>query len=199
MAAPCLLVTGFGPFLQVSENPSGLVARALDGELLDGIEVRGVELSVAFERIAPEYAAALAGLAPRTPLALVSLGVHREGWFRLEERARPELASDRLDNDGRPAAAMGRLGEGELHTGLDLDALSGALLAGGAGEVRRSDDAGGYVCERTYYEVLERAGELGIPGLFLHVPPVEFVPAVEQRGPVLALLREVLRQARSAQ
>jgi pyrrolidone-carboxylate peptidase len=196
---PVLLVTGFGPFLEVLENPSGLLARSLDGALVAGARVRGVELSVAFERIAPEYAAALAGLAPLRPLALVSLGVHREGWFRLEERARPELASDRPDNDGRPAAALGRLGEHELRTGLDLEALGEALRRGGAAEVRRSDDAGGYVCERTYYEVLERAGELGVPGLFLHVPPVEFVPAEDQRAPVEALLAEVVRQARSAQ
>lgn len=199
MSDSCLLVTGFGPFLEVRENPSGRLALQLDGERIAGVPVRGVELSVAFDRIGPEYGAALASLAPLQPLALVSLGVHREGWFRLEERARPELASDRPDNDGRSASSLGALGDEELRTGLDLAALEAALRAGGAAEVGRSDDAGGYVCERTYYEVLERARAFSVPGLFLHVPPLEAVPLESQRGPVEALLAEVVRQALAAQ
>ena len=47
-----LLLTGFEPFLDVAVNPSGLVARAMDGERLGphGPRLRGVELPVSFAR-----------------------------------------------------------------------------------------------------------------------------------------------------
>lgn len=198
MEAPYLFLTGFRPFLDVTLNPSGELARALDGTFIDGVELSGVVLPVDFEEVAPAYRAALAARGDQRPLALLSLGVQREGWFRLEQRARPKLVSTKPDTGGRSAADLAPLGDAELHTELDLDALAAALERGGAQEVGISNDAGGYVCERTYYEVLERAAELGVPGLFLHVPPVELVPLAEQRGPLEALLLELVRQARAA-
>ena len=200
MATPYVFLTGFGPFLDVELNPSGELAGALDGASFDGAQVSAVVLPVAFDEVAPAYRGALAALAAHggeRPLALLSMGVHREAWFRLERRARPQLTSTKPDTGGRSAAELGPLGDTELHTGLDLDALAAALERGGAREVGLSDDAGGYVCERTYYEVLERAAELGVPGLFLHVPPADLVPIAEQRGPVESLLRELVRQARA--
>ncbi len=197
MATPYVFLTGFGPFLDVELNPSGELARALDGATFDGARVRAIVLPVAFDEVAPAYRGALAGRGDERPLALLSLGVHREAWYRLERRARPQLTSTKPDTGGRSAAELPPLGATELHTGLDLEALAAALERGGAREVGLSDDAGGYVCERTYYEVLERAAEYGVPGLFLHVPPADLVPIAEQRGPVEALVRELVRQARA--
>ena len=42
------LVTGFGPFLDVSDNPSGRIARAVNGARVDGLALHGLELPVRF-------------------------------------------------------------------------------------------------------------------------------------------------------
>ena len=188
-----LLVTGFGAFERVDENPSGALARALDAE--DGVV--GVELPVTFRGSAEAWDAALAAL-PARPRALLSLGVHPGSSFRLEERAGPALSTDRPDTAGETGAALSGAmggGDGDLVTSLDLDALADALRAGGwEGEVERSVDAGQYVCERIYRHVLVRGAELGVPGLFLHVPPLATAPLEAQLPPVRALVAALRAQ-----
>lgn len=182
-----LLVTGFGAFEGVEENPSGALARALDAD--EGVV--GVELPVTFRGSAEAWDSALAAL-PRPPAALLSLGVHPGPSLRLEHRAGPDLSADRPDTSGETGAALSGAmggGGGDLFTSLDLDALAEALRAGGwAGEIERSTDAGRYVCERIYRHVLVRGAELGVPGLFLHVPPLATASVEEQLGPVRALV-----------
>ena len=43
-----LLLTGFGPFLKVTDNPSGALARRFDGRSVGSTAVRGFELPVVF-------------------------------------------------------------------------------------------------------------------------------------------------------
>lgn len=193
MASPLLFVTGFGPFEEVDVNPSGALARALGVAAPAGIEVRATELPVSFRRATEELERALAGT-PRPPDAFLALGVHRGAFFRLERRARAQLRSGRPDVDGADARTVGP-GDGEdLATSLDLGMLEAALLAAGAPEVRVSDDAGGYLCEHVYRHALTRARELGVPALFLHVPPISSMD-VDAQLPILhAVASEVGRQ-----
>ena len=187
MESPLLLITGFGAFEGVEENPSGALASSLDGDP----GVVGVELPVTFRGSAEAWDEALAGLAPRRPAALLSLGVHRRGSFRLERRAGATLSTGRPDCAGETgdalSGAMGG-GAGDLATTLLLEPLAEALRAGGwEGEGEHSEDAGGFVCERIYRHVLMRGAELGVPGLFLHVPPLAAAPLERQVGPVRSL------------
>ena len=51
----------------------------------------------------------------------------------------------------------------DRESALDLDGLADTLRAAGAGEVRVSDDAGGYVCEVTFHTLLgESGGAVGL-------------------------------------
>jgi len=190
--APLVLLSGFGTFEGVEHNPSGAVARALDGA--DGVV--GVELPVTFRGCTTAWEVALEGLRPRRPAILLATGVHPGATFRLERRARAALSSQRPDNDGEcwsPALQASDRGEAELVTGLDLERLARALAERDlAAPVVVSDDAGGYVCERIYRHVLERAAELDCPGLFLHLPPLDTVEVQGQVAAVGALL-EALR------
>ena len=113
MAATRLLVTGFGAFERVDENPSGALARALDGE--DGVV--GVELPVTFRGCAEALDAALARL-DGPPEAILCTGVHPEPTFRLERRARARLGNDRPDTAGETGEVVsGAMGSGATRGG----------------------------------------------------------------------------------
>jgi len=191
-----VLVTGFEPFLDVRVNPSGEVARRLDGRRIAGSEVVGRVLPVAFARAPGALDAALeeAGGRPRLVLAM---GVHRGDAFRLETSARARFESAQADNDGVVGAVVD--GPGVRRSELDVGgACVRALRAAGAAEVVTSDDAGGYLCERVYRAALDRGAERGVPALFLHVPPVASAPVEAQAGIVERFLAALLDGAAAA-
>jgi pyroglutamyl-peptidase len=190
VVAPLLFLTGFEPFVDVLENPSGLVAARLVAAPPAGLRLAGGVLPVSIER-APAAFDGLLAAAPGAPAAVIGLGVQRGGWFRLERRAHAGLRSPKRDNDGRPADGVTLAGAAVLETALDLEALAAALRAGGAADVRLSEDAGGFVCERIYHHALTRAAELGIPAVFLHVPPLDAVPLDAQVAAVAAMLAAI--------
>ena len=187
-----LLLTGFEPFLDVRVNPSGEVARRLDGSELAGGDVRvvGRELPVTFEGAPHAFHGAFEALLTE-PVAIVSLGVHRGAAFRLERRARSTFASGQPDNDGRTGEGVRLEGPEERVTAFDLDECSAWLQESGAAEVIHSDDAGGYLCERVYRAGLDTAARVGTPALFLHVPPIEFVAVDDQERVVRGFLERL--------
>jgi pyroglutamyl-peptidase len=188
-----LLVTAFGPFPGVMRNPSREVALALERDPPPGVSVVARELPVTFEGAPLGVDELVAGCACR-PDALLGLGVQRRGTLRLERRARGRLAGMRADNAGRtPDELALDLGPDRECT-LDLEALADELRAAGAPGVEVSSDAGGYVCERTFYQLLARGAELGVPALFLHVPPVEAMDPAEQTRHVRALVALLARR-----
>ena len=185
-----LFVTGFGPFPGVERNPSREIARALAVRGLGAeIEVTSAELPVAFHAVAPAIDAALATLSS-APDVILGIGVWGNGnCFRLERRARGSFDATRVDNDGETGAGID-LGP-ERATQYDLERLAEVMRAVGVGEVRLSEDAGRYVCERTYLHLLTRAQELGARAIFLHVPPLEVIDLERQIVGVAALAREL--------
>jgi pyroglutamyl-peptidase len=192
MGSRWILVTGFGPFPGVALNPSREIARALELDPPAGFRVRSAELPVTFLGVAPAIDRALASLPGEPPSAVLGLGVQSKGrHFRLERRARGRLSGDRADNDGRSTAELDLDAGEDLATELDLDPLAEALRRSGAREVEISSDAGGYVCERTYHHLLLRSKVLGVPAVFLHLPPVE-VLATEAQIPIVRGLLEPL-------
>jgi pyroglutamyl-peptidase len=188
---PLVLVTGFGPFPGRAVNPSRDVAFALEREPPPGVRVVARELPVTFRGAPAAIREALAELAPRRPAVLLGLGVQPEPWFRLERRARGTYRGVRVDNDGATADGLALELGPDRACGLDLERLAAALRAAGAGDVRLSDDAGGYVCEVTFHTLLGLAQ--GAPTVFLHVPPAEVLDAVEQTPIVRTLVAELAR------
>jgi len=191
---PLLFLTGFGPFADIPANPSGEMARALQGQTIGGAEIRSCVLPVSFRSMPAVYAGALAALADAPLVALCSLGVQREATFRLERRARPRLDSTKADVEGAFAAEYEPLGASERRTTADLESLARAMGDGAGLGVRISEDAGGYLCERCYWDVLGESARRGVPGVFLHVPPPEALALEDQLGPVRALLEELARE-----
>jgi len=161
-----LLVTGFGPFLDVPVNPSGLIAERLDGAELGsidgGLKIVGRLLPVAF------HAAAVAvteAIALYRPTVVVLIGVARGPDYRLERVATPIVTSEQPDASGRGHLGL-QLGSDPRESASSVAELADALGALGF-DVKLSTDCGGYVCNSTYYSALGVA-----PGaVFLHIPP----------------------------
>jgi len=191
MAAKRLLITGFGPFPGIERNPSREIAQALAQRGLGpGVQVDAAELPVVFSEVAGAIDAALARL-PTPPDLLLGLGVWSKGTgFRLERRARGTFDDRRPDNAGATGAGLD-LGA-ERQTDWDLGRLARCMELAGAGTVLISEDAGRYVCERTYLHLLTRAEELGARALFLHVPPLEVIDLERQIAVVGALAAELV-------
>ncbi len=182
-----VLVSGFGPFETHEINPSGEVARALAASPPVGVRVCSALLPVSFARAPEVWDELLAGLHGRgdRPVLYLGLGVAKRAGYRLERFAKPELKLvPRVDVDGRAAREFTRPGP-RLESGVDMLRLLAALRRRGVGDARISRTAGGYVCERIYHHLLTRAGEHGVAGLFLHVPPLRF-ESIERQVQVAA-------------
>jgi pyroglutamyl-peptidase len=177
---PLVLVTGFGPFEKVRTNPSRAIAAALASEPPAGVRIESAELPVSFTGAPLAVARFVARYARRRPALLLGLGVQRDGYFRLETRARGRYTTARIDNDGLAGAALGASVGRMLRTSADVRSLARLLRECGAGDVRISNDAGGYVCERTYHALLTAGEEHEIETVFLHVPPARFVRTPRQ-------------------
>ena len=193
-----LLVTGFGPFLGVTHNPSRSIAACLAARPPAGWHVTALELPVSFSRVAPALDEALDRLGG-PPDLLLGLGVHRGPYLRLERRAARRPRSTRPDNDGHVAAPGETAASAEvgapLETSFELEPLLAALARTPAAWPRISADAGGYVCEATYCELLLRVGERARAALFLHVAPERHLPVALQTravGDLLGAAREQL-------
>ena len=165
---PTILVTGFGPFLDVEENPSWEAIKDLEGAVIGRHRIAVAPLEVTYTSAAEQLEAAIQRTRPRHVL---SLGVAPDPAIRLESTARNRDTSESPDvkgevRAGRPVRAGG---PETLPTRLPLARIRAALLAEGY-EVMDSDDAGGYLCNHLFYELLTRRPK-GIAG-FVHVPPL---------------------------
>ena len=192
---PHILVTGFGPFFQVEENPSRTVAFALADAPPDGVRVSAVELPVDVATAGEAIDRAVASVEPVD--LLLALGVQRDAYFRVERRARFRLTSQKPDNSGVVTEGIELEPARDFETRFDVEACARVLRASGAADVRTSDDAGGFVCERVYHHVLALGARRPLPGLFLHLPPHDALSAEEQLPHVRALLPELASQARA--
>ena len=166
-AAGTLVVTGFGPFGDVADNPSGRLAAGLAGAVIAGHRVIAEVLPTTFGGAR----AAVQRLVHHTPTAALAIGVAtmRPG-YELERRARGVVSNDRPDIAGE--VWFGRaLPGGACENPWPLAEVAAALAAQGH-DVRCSDDAGGYVCDATYQALLVASASraVPIPVAFLHIP-----------------------------
>ena len=195
MSALRLLVTGFGPFEDVEDNPSARIVERLDADPPDDIELVVRILPVSFRRSASGLDSALKAMEPNGPDAILALGLHSSGTsFRVERRATTNLEDGRPDVLGVESSSI-RLPKSEILTmSLDLDALRESLDQQGVPAAEISEEAGGYVCERLYFHALKRAQSLGIPAVFLHVPPFEELGLEAQLRSVRQFISALARQ-----
>lgn len=164
-----VLVTGFEPFGGDSVNPSGDVARALDGDTIEGATIVGRVLPVSFAGSAAQLEQ-LAAL--HSPALIVSLGLADGREAITPERVAINYADARIpDNDGDQPRdrALDADGPAARFTGLPVKRIVRAL--GDAGHPAAvSLTAGSYVCNALAYHLGAVAERHQIAAGFIHVP-----------------------------
>lgn len=182
--APLLLITGFGPFPGISDNPSGHFAAAVDGLVIEGVRIVGRVIPV---RWRDAWAHIEAHLAAHAPDALLMLGVAAERTRVEVELVGRNINRSAVDAAGElPAAAeVVPGGPADLPTRLPWRALTSA-------EVGTSSDAGAYLCNHVLYRALAvDPARLPCCG-FVHLPAAP----TEATGRLVAALARRLRAER---
>jgi pyroglutamyl-peptidase len=171
MARPRVLVTGFGPFPGVAENPSAWLAETLAAQ--------PPNLDAEFHALVVPTAWRAAELMPQLyeslqPHVMIHFGVNqRAKSFRIERFAHNRAAL-RRDADGALPSRLVIKPEGPARFDIGLPAadLAAHLDTCGLPAVA-SRSAGSYLCNYLYYHSLDWAGWQSNPrlALFVHVPP----------------------------
>ena len=189
-------ITGFEPFDGAASNASWDAVRFLP----EIIELVGGSAIVTRELLPVTFAGAAAAgcrvIEHACPDIVVHVGLGtRAREVRLETTARNTTAARAADNAGRtPAGRLVPGGPSELRATWPAAALVGRLGAAGL-PVARSDDAGDYVCNATFYASLAAAAKAPAKARpvigFVHVPPEEVVPAPAAAQVLRALIVEL--------
>ena len=159
---------GFGPFLDVDDNPAGRLAEAVNGACVGRWSVVGEVMPVSYAR-APALSAARARALDASLLIGIGVATQRSEVC-VEARAVPEGHPEHADVDGVILRRIAPDGAGAVAATGPVEALARAL------EGVVSTDAGRYVCNAWLYRTV-RALRGEIPVLFVHVPPVGLQPA----------------------
>jgi pyroglutamyl-peptidase len=169
MARPRVLLTGFGPFPGVPENPSGWLAETLAA----GAHAPDWDLHAT---VLPTEWEAVAALTPRLhaelqPHVMIHFGVSTRSKSLQIERAAHNEAEPRADACGATPLCSTIAGDGaaRLETRLPVTALAAHLRAQGHA-ARASQSCGRYLCNYLYYRSLHWAEREGGNALFVHVP-----------------------------
>jgi pyroglutamyl-peptidase len=166
-----ILLTGFEPFGTYAVNPSGEVAKSLDGREIADCRVRSVVLPVHHTEVATAVACAIAESAPT---AVVHLGLAGgRARIALERVALNVMDFELPDVSGFRATGEPCVGGGPAayFSTLPLEAMLHALLAVGI-PAYLSNTAGTYLCNQTLYttrHAIACAGQ-GLPAGFIHLP-----------------------------
>lgn len=169
-ARPRVLITGFGPFPGVAENPSARLAETLAAEAAppDCMLYRAV-FPTEWNAVASRAAYFHQAIRPRL---MIHFGIQIEATgIQLESRAHNRVESRADAGGAHPGRTDVIAGCGEtLETCLPVDALAVRLQAEQI-PASVSQSCGRYLCNDLYFRSLHWAEQNGSDALFVHVPP----------------------------
>ncbi len=163
------MVFGFGPFLDLDENPTELVVRSLDGKTIGEEKVTGVVLPVDYDQVEDRILGAIKRVKPSL---VVGFGVAQG-----REKVTPEKIAVNYrfasapDNVGRKIEGA-RIDESEpdgIFSDLPVEHLAKSLNSAGI-PASVSFSAGAYLCNNAMFVIVRESRTQGFAGGFVHVP-----------------------------
>jgi pyrrolidone-carboxylate peptidase len=156
-----LLLTGFGAFGPITDNPSGRILPALEAALRDA---HGDSTTITARRLEVHFGA-IDACSPETYDMVVSLGVDaKASSIRLETHAANHFVDLEGNTRAIDEAQLAPLITGKALPALPRHAGDWAVTEGTAGS------AGTFVCNQTYYALCRTAGP---DGYFIHIPNIQ--------------------------
>lgn len=167
-----ILIAGFEPFGVFDVNPSELIAKELDGEVIGDCTIRGIVLPVVFgeagdilirviEEVNPDVVLCLGLAANRTEISVERIAVN------LDDAEIPDNAGNQPDDQPistyGPPAFWSTLPVKEIVAELRKEDIPASL----------SLSAGMFVCNHVFYRLMEfLQGKPRVKGGFVHIPPL---------------------------
>ncbi|MBP51004.1 MAG: NUDIX domain-containing protein [Candidatus Thalassarchaeaceae archaeon] len=189
MTSPRVLLTGFEPFSGRGFNVSESVARKIDASGIHGVEISTIILSV--DEVGSRKCSELIRSGHHFD-AIVHLGLsERRRNISLESLAKNNLEMSKPDNSGR-MVSNSSIAE-DAPDFIRTTASKHILDEEFEHDVRVlwSEDAGGFVCNETFFRTLEAIGEKETPVLFVHLPVPEHIAISEQTDIVSRIIRRL--------
>lgn len=168
-----ILITGFEPFGGGATNSSWEVAFAVSRVHIPEVSIKVKQLPVSFGRVAAVLKDAISEVSPDVLIMLGQSG--QSECIRIERIAINMMDALNPDNDGYipDEKVIHSDGPSALFSTLPLKSLRNQLVAQGH-NVKISNSAGLYVCNRTYYEALYHLSSQGLAtrAVFVHLPKI---------------------------
>ena len=165
-----VLITGFEPFGNYTENSSWTVAVKVAAVGIDGVEIVASELPVSFNRVAKVIREEVGK--HNTDILLMLGQSAMTDCIKLERVALNMMDSMGADNDGftPDEEPIYKNASSALFTNVPIKKLCSAIEEEGI-KVKISNSCGLYVCNRLYYEALTICNENpSVKAIFVHVP-----------------------------
>lgn len=165
-----ILVTGFEPFGGGKTNGSWEAVKHLQGRQFGGDTVVVAQLPVVWGKAGEQLRGLILKYHPR---AVIAFGQAGDEPVRIETVARNERKPYK-DNAGAlpPTGVVAASAPATIPTALDVDAVRKSLQAAKI-PVVESKDAGGYLCNETFYVLMNDPDAQAVPRGFVHVPPLD--------------------------
>lgn len=163
------LITGFEPFLNFGINPSGEIAKSLDGKVFGDVKFVGRTIPVSYDETGPALVALIKEVSPDL---IVGTGLAAgRSKMSLEKIAVNYKSSTEPDNKGKTASGDpidSEMPDG-IFSGLSVEVLKDMLNKNGI-PTEISMSAGAYLCNNAMFVIIRESKKLGIKGGFVHVP-----------------------------
>lgn len=166
---PRILITGFESFGGQRLNPSLEVARTLNGQVIEGAQVIGLELPCVFDQALEVLRSALAQLQPSVVLALgqaegrCDISFERVAINVNDARIADNAGAQPVDSPVMPGQANA------LFSTLPIKRLVAGLRAAGL-PASVSSSAGTFVCNHVFYGLQQALEGQGVRSGFVHLP-----------------------------
>lgn len=192
VARQIILLSGFEPFGGYTANSSWEAIRNLDGREIDDYLIKTVLLPVEYQRSAEKLAREIQH---DQPAIVIAFGMADADFVRLESTAKNYQGMEK-DNAGivPESRKISANGPGEYSGTLPLAKIA-EILKSNQIKVSISDDAGDYLCNYIYYQLMAQKAELGVKCCgFVHLPPLDsFYTPAKLTGIVKLIIEATIR------